>query len=338
MKHRVAFFVLVLAALVALYIAFQLYVPVNPKKPVDEFRVAEGMSFTQAVTMLEQKGLIRGKVLLKIIGRLTGADRRMKPGFYKVAGTITPWGLFKLLRDGRRIEIEVTVIEGDCLNDIKAKLVEKRLMSAEDFDRLSRDRSFLDSMGVDGPTLEGYLFPDTYFIPKGTPPEKVLSVMVQRLMELYSGELATRTNELGMSLKSVLTLASIIEKEAQVDGERPLISAVFYNRLKKGMPLQADPTAVYGLKNFNGHVSRLDLLRDSMYNTYRFRGLPPGPIASAGLKSIRAALFPADVPYLYFVSNYNGTHTFSTEYDQHIKAVEQYRLKVDAGMKRNGQE
>jgi UPF0755 protein len=153
--------------------------------------------------------------------------------------------------------------------------------------------------------------------------------MITRLREKYSGEMKVRTAEIGFSEREVLTLASIIEKEAVIDEERPLISAVYHNRLGKGIPLQADPTSIYGIKSAAEKITDKDIRKKTPYNTYVIKGLPPGPIASPGIKSIHAALYPAKVPYMFFVSNNDGTHRFSVTPAEHQVAVEMYRKKKD---------
>jgi UPF0755 protein len=179
---------------------------------------------------------------------------------------------------------------------------------------------------VDAPSLEGYLYPDTYKFSKGIKPETIFKRMVQRLKENFDEPLRKRSEELGMSENEVLALASIIEREAIYDIERPKISAVYHNRLKKNMRLQADPTVLYGVKKRWKRIRYRDLKRETPYNTYRFKGLPPGPIASPGIKSIRAALYPSDDDYLYFVAKNNGWHYFSKSNAEHSKAVVQYQL------------
>jgi len=329
MKRQFPLFLAISAVLVLVYGIVQFAVPVSPKKKPEEIYIKEGTSFSEAAGALANLGYIRDAALFKALGRLTGADRRMRAGYYAVDGSMTPWHIFRQFGRGKLIEKELTIIEGECLAEIGEKLVARGLVSAGNFDRLTADRAFIASLGVEGPTLEGYLFPETYRFPKGITPEKLVATMVQKLFQVYQRDFLERTNELGLSMKSVLTLASIIEKEAVVDSERALISAVFFNRLKKGMPLQADPTAVYGVKPPRALVDKADLKKKTKYNTYRIKGLPPGPIASPGFKSIKAALYPARVPYLFFVSNNDGTHTFSSNYEEHLKAVASLKAKIE---------
>ncbi|TAL25692.1 MAG: endolytic transglycosylase MltG, partial [Nitrospirae bacterium] len=202
---------------------------------------------------------------------------------------------------------------------------EKNIADKETFIKFSRDEDFLQTYNINAPSLEGYLFPDTYKLPKGIEPENALGMMVNGMREKYTDKLRQRAKELGFTENQVLTLASIIEKEAIINSERPLISAVYHNRLKKRMLLQADPTAIYGIKSSKEKITMSDLKRKTPYNTYVIAGLPPGPIASPGLKSIEAALYPADAPYLYFVSNNDGTHQFSVTPEEHLSAVKAYR-------------
>ena len=200
-------------------------------------------------------------------------------------------------------------------------------MDKEKFMKLATDRDFLNSYDIEAKSIEGYIFPDTYKIPKGVLPEDALGSMIDKMREKFSYELLSRMDEIDMSENEVLTLASIIEKEAIVDSERPMISAVYHNRLKKNMLLQADPTAIYGIKSSREKITREDLLRATPYNTYKIKGLPPGPIASPGLKSIEAALYPANVPYIYFVSLDDRSHRFSKTLEEHMQAVKQYRQR-----------
>lgn len=325
MVKNAVFILISIVVLVLSYSTLQMAVPKANIYPPIEVKVEKGMSFTQAVDLLKEQGLISDRALFIALGRLSGLHRRLTPGYYMFFGKMSPWDVFKSLRHGLIISWEVTVVEGDTLSDISNTLAEKGIMSEEKFDSLATDHSFLASLDIDAPSLEGYLYPDTYRIPKGAKPEEVLEMMVKRLREVYDSRLMKRTHELGLDELSVLTLASIIEKEAVIDRERPIISAVYHNRLQKGMPLQADPTAIYGIKPQSAGITGRDIRRRSKYNTYYIKGLPPGPIASPGVKSIRAALYPADVPYLFFVSKNDGTHAFSVTLEEHREAVETYK-------------
>jgi len=249
----------------------------------------------------------------------------MRAGYYRFWSGISPFDVFQQLRRGKIIEYEITIVEGDGLLEISEKLAAKNFVGADAFNALARDNSMLDSLNIESPSLEGYLFPDTYKLPKGARPGDIVRFMVGKLRESYTDEIKARMQQTGWSENDVLTLASIIEKEAQTDEERPVISAVYHNRLKMGMPLQADPTAIYGIKSSKTRITSIDLKNKTPYNTYVIKGLPPGPIASPGLKSIMAALSPAKVPYIYFVSRGNGTHIFTSSLSEHNAAIRKVR-------------
>jgi UPF0755 protein len=182
------------------------------------------------------------------------------------------------------------------------------------------------------PTLEGYLFPDTYHLFREMDPEEVIHMMVNQFKKVFGPDLANRASELGISESEAVILASIIEKETPLPEEKALVSSVFHNRLKKKIPLQSDPTVIYGIKNFNGNLTKEDLMRHTPYNTYLVPGLPPTPICNPGRDSLLAAVHPAPVPYLYFVSKNDGSHFFSSDIEEHNRAV----LKYQKNLKKNG--
>jgi UPF0755 protein len=313
--------------LVVIYATANLLIPLPIGDKDIEIEIPKGSTFRHAVEILSKERLTRDKLLFLAIGRISGLDRKIKAGFYSIHGSMSPLSILKMLRRGQIIEYEVVILEGDSLREIGGKLAEKGIIKKDDFMKLSSNKDFLSPYDIKAPTFEGYLFPDTYKIPKGMDPEEAIGIMINRMREKYTAEMRVQASELGLSEREVLTLASIIEKEAKVNQERPLISAVYHNRLKKGIPLQADPTCIYGIKSFGEEITEKDLRRKTRYNTYIIKGLPPGPIASPGLKSIIAALYPAKVPYIFFVSNNDGTHTFSVTPREHQLAVEIYRKK-----------
>jgi UPF0755 protein len=310
-----------------LYSAFEMFVPAQNATKNTEIEIPKGATFRQAVDILSDQKLIRDKKIFLLLGRLTSADRKIRAGFYSIWSNMSPWDIFKIIRKGRIIEYEVKVLEGDSLPEIADAFSKAGIATYDEVMRISKDRDFLSSYEIEAPSIEGFVFPDTYMIAKGVKAEDALGSMIDRMREKYSENLLEKTEKIGMTETEVLTLASIIEKEAVVDSERPLISAVYHNRLHKHMLLQADPTSIYGIKSSKERITRADIQRKTPYNTYVINGLPPGPIASPGLKSIIAALNPADVPYLYFVSNNDGTHIFSVTLSQHAEAVKAYRDK-----------
>lgn len=332
MKRNLIIIAAAIIFIFGLYIITEFIIPLPFGNRTIEFEVRRGQTFREVINSLFDKGLIRDRGLFLILGRLTGIDKNIKAGFYPLLGNMTPLQIFDALRMGKIIEYEITILPGDSLIEIGEKFSSLGIMTKEEFDRLSKDKDLLIELDIDAPSLEGYLFPDTYRFPKGFEAKEILKTIVGRLREVLDTEMLSRAFEIGMSEREVLTLASIIEKEAVVDEERPIISAVYHNRLRKNMPLQADPTSIYGIKSSKESITKKDLLRKTPYNTYVIKGLPPGPIASPGLKSIMAALYPEDAPYLYFVSNNDGTHSFSVTLNEHERAVREYREKKRAGV------
>lgn len=327
MTKKIKYTLLVFIFIFIFYIFIQLILPLPIRNRNIEVQIPKGATFRQTADIFEKENVIRNKILFLIIGKITGIERKIRAGYYSLFSSMNLIDLFKILRKGQIIEYEVTIVEGDTLLEISDKLSQKGIIKKEDFWELAKDKKFLTSFNIESPSVEGYLFPETYKIPKGTEPHDVFAMMINKLRERFSDKLRKRGAELGFNENQVLTLASIIEKEAVTDDERPLISAVYHNRLKKKMKLQADPTAIYGVKSSKEKITYEDLKRKTPYNTYYINGLPPGPIASPGLKSILAALYPANVPYVYFVSNNDNTHHFSVTPDEHLSAVRSYRLK-----------
>lgn len=309
------------------YIAFEMLVPAQTGNRKAEIEIPPGSTFRQAVDILYARKLIRDKNSFLLAGRLTGADRKIRAGFYSIWSSMSPYDIFKIIRKGQIIEYVIKILEGDSLLDVSGQFEKNGIIKKEEFMKLAHDPDFLASYKIESKSIEGYIFPDTYRIPKGVSPKEALGSMIDKMREKFSFEILARMEKMGMTENEALTLASIIEKEAVVDSERSLISAVYHNRLKKKMQLQADPTSIYGIKSSREKITREDLLRKTPYNTYQIKGLPPGPIASPGLKSITAALYPADVPYIYFVSQDDCIHQFSTTAEDHIKAVKLYRQR-----------
>jgi UPF0755 protein len=327
MKRDISIVLVCIFVIFAIYIAADFLSPLPIGNKSVEIEIPRGSTFRQAVDILTKERLVRDKSLFLLLGRINGMDRKIKAGYYSIQGPVSPLTIFRKLKNGQIIEYEITIVEGDSLREIGEKLSGKNIINKEDFTKLSSDKEFLSSHEVEAPTFEGYLFPDTYKIPKGMDPKDAINLMIVRMREKYSGDLRIRTAELGLSEREILTLASIIEKEAITDKERPLIAAVYHNRLRKGIPLQADPTSIYGIKSAGEKITDKDVRKKTPYNTYIIKGLPPGPIASPGIKSIHAALYPAKVPYMFFVSNNDGTHRFSVTPAEHQIAVEIYRKK-----------
>lgn len=287
--------------------------------------ISEGATFLQAAALLERERLIRSRSAFVMLGKSQEADRKIQPGEYELNAAMPPADILSKLLAGRVLLHAVTIPEGYTVNQIADVLEGQRITSRAEFLRLASDKSFLKTLGISAETVEGYLFPDTYRFARGTPAKDVVRTMVDQLGRVMTEEWQARAKDMNLTIHHVLTLASVIEKETGSGDERPHISSVFHNRLKKRIPLQSDPTVIYGLPNFDGNLRKKDLSHPSPYNTYRWAGLPPGPIASPGVDSIRAALYPATSKYLYFVSRNDGTHHFSTTLVEHNRAVEKYQ-------------
>lgn len=335
-KNNIKLIAISLSFLFLSYIGIQLFVPSSRGGKQIEIEIPEGASYKQAIDILAKNNLIRDRNLFMVVGRIARLDKRIRAGYYVFWGNMSPIQILKKLKSGKIIEYEITIIEGDSLLEIGRKLAYNKIMPSEVFNSLSKDKGFLNSLDIDAPSLEGYLFPQTYKFAKGAKPVAVLKLMVNKMRDEFNSELRDRAKEIGWSENQVLTLASIIEREAKTDEERPLVSAVYHNRIKKGMPLQADPTAIYGIKSNKHKITRNDLKKKTDYNTYVIKGLPPGPIASPGIKSIQAALYPSKVPYLYFVSKNDGTHYFSKTLSEHNAAIKRIKaMKESARAKQN---
>jgi peptidoglycan lytic transglycosylase G len=275
---------------------------------------------------LRDADVIRSPEGFVALSVLRGSARTLRAGEYEFPRDATTLTALRLLESGKvRLHL-VLHPEGATLAELARALGQQQLAQAADVLRAASDPAFLRSLGVEAPSLEGYVFPDTYHFAKGLTAEQILTRMVQRLRSKLSPDLVARARDRGMDVHQLLTLASIIEREAVVQDERPLISGVFWNRLQLGMPLQADPTVQYAVGKERRALTRADLASEHPYNTYVHAGLPPGPIASPGLSAIQAAVAPAPVKYLYFVASDDHRHHFSTTIAEHNAAVARYRL------------
>ena len=289
--------------------------------------IPEGATFNQAATLLEREQLIRSRSAFLLLGKFQEADRKIHPGEYALHAAMPPAEILSRFLAGRVVLHPITIPEGYAMSQIADVLEEYHITAREEFLRLASDKSFVKTLGIEADSVEGYLYPDTYRFAKPTAAKDVIRAMVDQLDYVMTQEWKVRAKEISLTVHQVLTLASVIEKETGVGNERPQISAVFHNRLKKNIPLQSDPTVIYGLPNFDGNLHKKDLSHPSPYNTYRWAGLPPGPIASPGADAIRAALYPVPSAYLYFVSRNDGTHQFSATLVEHNKAVEKYQKR-----------
>jgi UPF0755 protein len=289
--------------------------------------IPPGTSFKQVSERLEKEGVIVGSARFRLLAKLKGVEKEIKAGDYRFHTVMTPSGVLDKLVKGEYRAHKVTIPEGFSILQIADLLEKEGLVEKKKILERASDAEFVHSLGIKSSSLEGFLFPDTYLLRKGMEEEHVLKKMVARFNEKFKDQYLTRAHELNLDRKEVVTLASIVEKETSDPSERPLIAAVFHNRLKRGMMLQSDPTVIYGMKNFNGNITKKDLNTKNPFNTYLVRGLPPQPIANPGEASIKAVLFPSSAKYLYFVSKNDGTHQFSTTLKEHNRAVDKYQRK-----------
>jgi len=327
MKLLVFAVALLMIAAVSAYGHRALDLPAQDTEVHHIVQVPHDASFKSVAGQLSDKGLIVSPFWFRLLGKMHDAERKIKPGEYDFNTRMRPTEILDALVKGRVILYSVLIPEGLTAYQTCRLISEAHLADEAALGGLISNPGFLTSLGVEAPTMEGYLYPDTYFFPKGTRPEEILKTMVGRFRHLYTEELQTRAGELKLTERQVLILASIIEKETGQEDERFLISAVFHNRLRKNWPLQSDPTVIYDIPDFDGNLTRKHLARQTPFNTYVHPGLPPGPIANPGLKSIIAALNPAPVKYLFFVSKNDGTHQFSVTLEEHNKAVAHYQKR-----------
>lgn len=286
-----------------------------------EVEIRHGSTVKQISQQLYQKRLIHSPRLLQILAQLNGSSRRLKAGIHPLDGQMTTWEVLLALERSRDVTQNVTILEGLEKTQIATILSEKMNLDQKKLLLLMNSAAFCKTLSVQAKDLEGYLFPETYNFPITVSEQQVLRRMVEHCHAVFDERLQRRADELGMSIHEVITFASIIEGETSWDSERDTIAAVYHNRLKKGMRLQADPTVQYALPGEPRRLFYKDYNYESPYNTYRQAGLPPGPINSPGRASIEAALFPADVNYLYFVATGKGGHIFTRTLQEHRAAT-----------------
>ncbi len=298
------------------------------------FEVQSGATFAKVSSELEKNSAISNKNLFELYAYFQGARNRIKVGEYQILPTMTPSEILRTITSGKSFARSLTVSEGLNIFEIADLLEKNHFGQSKVFLKYVRDPQFAsETIGFSTPSLEGYLFPETYLMTKYMDEKTLIQQMVKRFRETWQQLPKTEVNE-RMNIHQIVTLASIIEKETGADEERFLISSVFHNRLKLRMKLQTDPTILYGLALIEGklvnNIKRVHLTQKQPYNTYQISGLPPGPIANPGKSALEATLQPANSEYLYFVSQNNGTHTFSVDYTAHERAVRAYQLNPKA--------
>ncbi|MEJ2727160.1 MAG: endolytic transglycosylase MltG [Deltaproteobacteria bacterium] len=289
--------------------------------------IPAGQSFKNTAQTLFKHNLIKSPFKFNLVARLKGYDKRLKAGEYALSATLTPIQIMEKLVKGQVVLYKLTVPEGLNIYQIADLVAQAGFGENSAFIEAATNADLARKYSIPAETLEGYLFPETYYFPKSVRAETIITTMVKRFWKVFTPAWKERAIQLGFSIHQIVTLASIIEKETGAPFERPLISSVFHNRLKRKMRLESDPTVIYGLKNFDGNLKREHLETLTPYNTYKIMGLPAGPIANPGEKSLEAALYPADTKFIYFVSKKDKTHQFSTNLKDHNRAVQKYQLR-----------
>jgi len=305
---------------------FKASLPMSDNTQPQVFEVKSGMTLKQVSQELFRQNLIRSANAFQAIALIQDKEKLIKVGEYYISPSMLPAEILQRITSGKTVLHSITIPEGYRITEIANLLEEKDLADKNIFLQEAKHAELLE--GIPTNSLEGYLFPDTYHFGKRTTEATIINKMVETFKErALKQEFLKRAEDLGFSYHEIITLASLIEKETGKDSERKQISSVFHNRLKKNMLLQTDPTVIYVIDIFDGNIRKRDLNIDSPYNTYRYKGLPPGPIANPGLKSIIAALYPATTSNLYFVSKQDGSHKFSATLNEHNRAVQKYQLR-----------
>jgi peptidoglycan lytic transglycosylase G len=289
--------------------------------------VEKGEAFRSIARKLADAGVVRSSATLIIYGELTGLANSVKPGDYAFRGNERPSDVMRHLVRGDFMVVAVTIPEGLTLHQIAERLDAAGLACDTDFEHAAREGPLVKALGFGPLGVEGYLFPATYRFSPLAGTHKILATMLARFYENLTPSVEERMFALGLDTRQLLTLASMVEKEAKVPAERPLIAGVFYNRLNLGMPLQSDPTAQYSLEG-DASPAAVAVHTPSAFNTYTISGLPPGPIANPGWSSVKAALYPTASDYLYFVARSDGTHIFSRSFKEHERAIAAVRRRA----------
>ena len=275
-------------------------------------------------------GVVPDAVTFRAALWLSGRARELKAGEYRFNEPMTPLAVIDKIARGDVYRRSITFREGLTVPEMASVFEESGFGGAADFLKAARDPAPIKEIDPDAPDLEGYLFPETYTLPRDTPATALVAQMVSLFLKAFTPDLREAVKARGLTVRQAVTVASLVEKETAVDAERPLVAAVYLNRHRIGMPMQADPTVIFALQRagrYNGNLRREDLQFDSPYNTYRYPGLPPGPIAAPGRAALAAVARPADVDYLYFVSKNDGSHVFARTLDEHNRNVREWQVE-----------
>ena len=318
------------SGLVLLYLVLRLYgaflLPIETSGVPRYIHVPKGSSAEEIANKLVAHGILRNRFYFLIATKIMRAEKDLKFGEYELYAGMAPIAAVRKLTAGNTLARRLTVPEGLTISQIGQRLERDGLVSKDVFVAQTRSAELRTVLGVRNDTVEGFLFPDTYYITEGENPDNLVRMMVNRFEEVYRQEFEASSASGEYDVFDIVTIASIVEKEAFLDSEKPLIAGVVYNRLRKNMRLYCDVTVQYALNKFGRRLTYADLESDSPFNTYTHHGLPPGPICNPGRASLRAALHPEQTDYLYFVSKNNGTHQFSGTLAEHNRAVRKYQL------------
>jgi UPF0755 protein len=323
-KKYIVIAVRICLSLLLLWYLLCLFIPPGNGSVVRDVSFPPGSGIRKLALELKSGGMIRSSWHFILVTRLRGDSHRLKAGDYRFNDGMTPDVILKKLVAGDVDYLKFSLPEGYSIRQAAELLEQKGYFKRSLFLEKCHDTALLSRLGIGESSVEGYLYPATYNLSRGGSEEQLISQMVSTFEKRYAELIAGGGGAGGLSRHAVVTLASLIEKEAVSAEEKPLISSVFHNRLRIGMPLQSDPTAVYGVRAFAGKVTKADIERPSPYNTYLIKGLPPGPIGNPGADALEAALHPAATQYLYFVARQDGTHQFSRTLEEHNRAVHRY--------------
>lgn len=311
-------------SLLLLWYLFCLFIPPGSGGRVLDVSFPAGSGIRKLAGELKSGGIIRSSWHFLLLTRLRGKAHNLQAGEYRFNDGMLPSEILNKVVSGDVDYRKFSLPEGYSIYQAAELLEQKGYFKRDAFLEKCRDSALLARLGIAGQSAEGYLYPATYNLQRGGNEEQLISQMAGQFEKKYATLSSTVPAAAGLSKHDVVVLASIIEKEAVSQEEKPLIASVFHNRLRIGMPLQSDPTSVYGVRTFSGKVTKTDIKRPSPYNTYLNRGLPPGPIGNPGSEALQAALSPAQTGYLYFVARRDGTHHFSRTLDEHNRAVRRY--------------
>ena len=319
--------VLVALAAVGAGVAAWRIAPVDRDAGERRFEVQPGDSLWRIARGLEAAGFVRDARALVAIARWRGVDASVRAGEYALSPA---WGTLRTLDHlvaGKVITYEVVLPEGLTAVEIAARFEAAGLARADELVAIARDPAAAAELGVEGPGLEGYLFPETYHLSRGLSAKQVTKILVDEFLARWR-PLEAAARERGFGMRQTVTLASIVEKETGLASERPLVASVFWNRLARGMRLESDPTTIYGIPAFDGNLTRAHLEDErNAWNTYRIAGLPPSPIANPGEASLRAVVAPATSDYLFFVAQGDGSHVFAKSFDEHVANVNRFQRR-----------